>query len=309
MDEIWIGDNGRAMRFAGGYDDLFTSNFAPDLIIPEAGGALAMGIDSNSALYVADVANRVVIHYINLSPLNGASFNTMRQTIAPNTIVSLFSQGGQFGAGQQSFTTLPLPTSMQAIQVLLNGTAMPLYYVSPTQINFLVPNNAPNSGTADLQVVRTDNGQTLGDTTVTLTTVAPGLFTANGGKGQAAAINDDGTYNGPSNPISRGHVLQVFGTGLGFIAGAPNDGSAVSTATPTAATTEARINGISCPVQYSGLAPGLVGVWQLNVQIDNAVPPTSSLANRTSELIAFLNGTPSGGQGLYGIQVTVWVKQ
>ena len=64
--------------------------------------------------------------------------------------------------GTQSFTTLPLPTNMQAIQVLLNGTPMPLYFVSPGQINLLIPNNAPTSGTADLQVTRTDNGQVLG---------------------------------------------------------------------------------------------------------------------------------------------------
>ena len=279
-------------------------------MIPEVGGAVALALDSNGALYVADLANRVVIHYVGMAALNGASFNVLRQPVAPNTIVSLFSQGGQFGAGQEAFSTLPLPTMMQAIQVLLNGTPMPLYYVSPSQINFLIPNNAPTSGTADLQVVRTDNGQTLGDATITMTTVSPGLFTMPGtGKGQVAAINEDGTYNSSSNPIGRGHVLQVYGTGVGFISGAPNDGTAVSTATPTTASTTARINGILCPVQYSGLAPGLVGVWQVNVQIADAVPPTSSLSNRISELVVFLGDTPSGGAGLYGIQATIWVKQ
>ncbi len=279
-------------------------------MIPEAGAALALAIDSNNALYVADAANRVVIHYIALSALNGASFNTLRQTVAPNTIISLFSQGGQFGAGQQSFTTLPLPTSMQAIEVLLNGTPLPLFFVSPTQINLLVPNNAPTSGSADLQVLRTDNGQTLGDTTVLMTTVAPGIFTFSGtGKGQAAAVNPDGTNNGPSNAISRGQVLVVYGTGLGNIAGAPNDGSAVASATPTTNTTTAAINGIDCPVQYSGLAPELVGVWQVNLLVSQSVPPTQNLTNRTSELIVQLESTPSSSQALYGIQVTVWVKQ
>ena len=187
---------------------------------------------------------------------------------------------------------------------------MPLYYVSPGQINFLVPNNAPTSGQADLQVVRTDNGQTLGDTSINMTTVAPGLFTTNGtGKGQVAAINDDGTANNSSNAISRGHTLQVFGTGVGFIAGAPNDGSAVTTATPSTQPPTAYINGVPCTVRYSGLAPGQVGVWQANVLIADAVVPTSSLANRTSELVIQLGSTPSGGQGLYGIQVLVWVKQ
>jgi uncharacterized protein (TIGR03437 family) len=308
-DEIWIGDANRAFRFSGGYNSIFTSNFTPDLVIPEAGGSLAIALDSSGAMYVADIANRVVIHYTDMSALNGASFNTRRQTVAPNTIVSLFSKGGQFGEGQQSFTTLPLPTTMLAIQVQLNGTPMPLYYVSPSQINLLIPNNAPTSGTADLQVVRTDNGQTLGDTTIQMDTVAPGLFTGNGGQGQVAAINEDGTYNSSSNPIGRGHVLQVYGTGLGFIAGAPSDGTAVSTATPTTQTTMAFINGVPCTVPYSGLAPGLAGVWQANVLIADAVVPTTSLQNRISELVVQLGGAYSGGQGLYGIQATIWVKQ
>lgn len=309
VDEIWIGDSGRALRFSGGYSDIFSSNFTPDLIIPEAGGALAVAIDQYDALYVADIANRVAIHYIGLTPLNGASYNTLRETVAPNTILSVFSQGGQF-TGTQSFTTLPLPTSMQSLQVLLNGTPVPLYYVSPGQINCLIPNNAPTSGTADLQVLRTDNGQTLGDSTINMTTVAPGLFTINGtGKGQAAAINQDGTYNNSSNAISRGQVLTVFGTGVGFIQGAPSDGSATSGVTSTPQTTTAQINGIDCPVQYSGLAPGEVGVWQVNLMISNSVPPTSTLANRISELTVFLGSTPSGGSALYGIQVLVWVKQ
>jgi uncharacterized protein (TIGR03437 family) len=275
-----------------------------------------LAVDSSSALYVADVANRVVIHYVDLVPLNAASYNTIRPTIAPNTIISLFQKvispvvGAQFGAQTQGAPSTPLPTSMLAIEVLLNGTPLPLYYVSPTQINFLVPNSAPTSGTADLQVLRMDNGQTLGDTTITMTTVAPGLFTTNGsGKGQVVALNDDGTPNGPSNAIARGHTLQVFGTGVGFIQGAPNDGSAVTTATPSTQPAKAYINAVPCIVPYSGLAPMQVGVWQANVLIDNAVVPTSSLTNRTSELIIQLGDTVSGGQAQYGIQVTVWVKQ
>ena len=307
-DNIWVGDNGRAIRFSGGFGNLFTSNFVPDLVLAEAGG-LALAVDSNNALYVADIANRVVIHYVGLVPLNAANYLTTRNYIAPNTIVSLFSQGGQFGAGQAAFSTLPLPTNLLAIEVHLNGKALPLFLVSPSQINFFVPNNTATSGTADLQVVRTDNGQVLGDTTVGLNTVAPGLFTTNAqGTGQVAAINDDGTYNGPSNPIAREHVLQVFGTGVGNIPAAPNDGSAVSGATPTPLTTVASIGGISCPIQYSGLAPGNVGLWQVNVYIADGVVPTTSQSNKTSVLVIQLAGTPAGGPTL-GRETDVWIKQ
>ncbi len=312
-DQIWIGDNGRALRFSGGFNSLFTagtSGFTPDEVIPED-GALGLTTDEFGALYVCDAANRVVIHYIGLVALNGASYITIpsRSALAPNTIVSLFSQGGQFGSGTQSFTSLPLPTTLLAIQALLNGTPLPLYYVSPSQINLLIPNNAPTSGTADLQVVRTDNGQVLGDTTISLTTDAPGVFTANGsGTGQVAALNQDNSANSSSNPIARGNTLQVYGTGVGNISGAPNDGSAVSAATPSSLVATAYINGIQCPVSYSGLAPGLVGVWQINVQVSQNVVPTSSAPGHTSELIVEQEGTAASSAALYGIQVTVWVK-
>jgi uncharacterized protein (TIGR03437 family) len=307
-DGIWIGDNTRAVRFSGGFNSLVSTNFTPDLVLSEA-GALALAVDSANALYVADVANRVVVHYVGLSALNSANYLTSRTFLAPNTITALYSLGGQFGAGMQSASSLPLPTTMVAIQVQLNGTPLPLYYVSPSQINFLLPNNVPTSGTADLQVIRTDNGQVLGDTTINLNTEAPGLYTLNGaGTGQAAAINDDGTVNGPTNPIARTHVLQVFGTGIGFIQGAPSDGSATTGPMQTSSSTVATINGIPCAVQYSGLAPGQVGVWQVNVYIDPLVVPTSSAPNKTSQLLIQLNGTPSGGAGL-GREVDVWVKQ
>ena len=126
---------------------------------------------------------------------------------------------------------------------------------------------------------------------------------------QVAAINDDGTPNGPSNPVGRGHTLQVFGTGVGFVQGAPSDGTAVTAATSTNLPTQAFINGVACNVTYSGLAPTQVGLWQANVLIADAVVPTSSLANRTSELQILLGGVLSSSQSQLGIQVTVWVKQ
>jgi len=97
--------------------------------------------------------------------------------------------------------------------------------------------------------------------------------------------------------------LQVYGTGIGHIAGAPDDGSAVSGPTPTLQVTTASINGIPCPVEYSGLAPGLVGVWQINVRVSQDVTPTGSLADRISALVVHLAGTPSNDA-----VTSVWVK-
>ena len=206
-------------------------------------------------------------------------------------------------------SSLPLPTTLNGVQVLFNGSPAPLYYADPNQINFQVPMGAPQSGTADLQVLEAATGRILGDTTVSMNASIPGLFTQSAtGSGTVAALNQDNTVNGPTNPAVQGSVLQIFGTGQGYIPGAPPDGTATPgpLSTPNAPFviigTE-RVDGSA--ILYSGLAPGLVGVWQVNVQIplDVITLPTSP-----TQVIVDLNSIPSGGGGL-GRPVYVYVKQ
>jgi uncharacterized protein (TIGR03437 family) len=81
----------------------------------------------------------------------------------------------------------------------------------------------------------------------------PGLFTANSsGKGQAAALNQDGSVNSPANPAVKGSIAVFYGTG-GGVENLP---------------TKVFIDGIECEVLYAGQAPSLIaGAWQLNVRI------------------------------------------
>ncbi|MDQ6706822.1 MAG: hypothetical protein M3Z85_12715, partial [Acidobacteriota bacterium] len=186
---------------------------------------------------------------------------------------------------------------------------VPLYFVSPNQINFLVPMDAPTSGTADLLIVRTDTGQVLSNSAIQMDRVSPGLFTlAQTGSGQAAAINQDGTINGPQNPAPRGSVVAFYGTGQGVVPGAPPDGTAATGETPTPQKPQVIIGIAPVPpenVTYSGLAPGLPGVWQVNVKIPDTVAPTTSTVQ--TQVVLVLNSIPSGGGGL-GRPVTMWVK-
>ena len=193
---------------------------------------------------------------------------------------------------------IPFPTTLCDTQVLFNGVPAPLYLVSPTQINFYIPMGAPTSGLADVQVVRQSTGQVLGATYIHMNTVAPALFmpgNAIGTSRQAVAINyADGTVNSPTNPAARGSYVELFGTGQGFIAGAPGSpGSSLPDGTPAplsplfySADTPRVFLGadyLDCAgclqgngqVQFSGLAPGLMGVWQINIQIPpNVMSPS-----------------------------------
>jgi uncharacterized protein (TIGR03437 family) len=108
-------------------------------------------------------------------------------------------------------TGYPVPTTLGDVEVLVNGVAAPLYIVYPGQINFIVPNEAPNLGNADLEVVQVSTGQVLGAAQVPMNSVAPGAFPYPGGQTgatvYAAAINQDGTINSASNPATRGSSI------------------------------------------------------------------------------------------------------
>src|SRR5258708_5713400 len=109
--------------------------------------------------------------------------------VAPGSIASAF--GKQIGVSTESAHSLPLPTMLGGASVSVMDSAKvsrlaPLFYVSPNQINFVVP-DATATGMATVTIMNGDPVPT--STTVMVTTVAPGLFTANSqGTGVAAAI-------------------------------------------------------------------------------------------------------------------------
>src|SRR5262249_53445366 len=133
--------------------------------------------------------------------------------------------GQQFVAPNTAFTTYPVPATLADIQVLVDGVTAPLYFVGGGQINFIVPNGARTSGTADLQVIQASTGQILGAAQVPMGSVAPGAFQNPGGQTgstvYAAAINQDTTINSASNPAPKGSVISLYMTGEGNVPGAP----------------------------------------------------------------------------------------
>ena len=72
--------------------------------------------------------------------------------------------------------------------------------------------------------------------------------------------------NGPANPLPRGQVLVVYATGLGAV-------TKQGQLSVTAATVTALVNGQEVPVQFAGMAPGYIGLYQVNVPIPAAMAP------------------------------------
>jgi uncharacterized protein (TIGR03437 family) len=144
----------------------------------------------------------------------------------------------------------------------------------------------------DLQVVAQATGQVYGGAEVPLNSASPGLFTIGGtGSGQVAAQNQDGSLNSATNAQVRGGVMTLYGTGQGFVANAPPDGQATTGPLSTAVTPQILLGDVYVPaanIQYSGLAPTLVGVWQINFQV-----PATAQAGNSVPIVVLMNSIPS----------------
>jgi uncharacterized protein (TIGR03437 family) len=283
-------------------------NPAPEYSIV-TGFPLALAQDGFGNLYVAEGINRVSIFYNGLATFNAANGNDLR--IAPGMIASVYPRAENvlFGDQTAGLSTLPMPTTLGDIQVLIDNNPVPLYYVSPGQINFLVPMSMATSGTAEFQVVKASLGQVLASGSATLDRVAPALFTANGGgTGQLAALNaDDNSVNSPTNMVSRSKIISLFGTGGGYVTGAPPDGVAPTGAINIDANTRVIVGTDFVPaenISYSGLAPGFPGLWQINVKI-----PDSVLPNAQVPVVVVVNSISSNsGKGGLILRTTIAVK-
>ncbi len=216
--------------------------------------------------------------------LNGASFGT---SLSGGALASLF--GASLGSGTSGATGLPLPTTLGQTSVQMNGSNVPLIFVSPLQINFQVPWELLGQTAATLTV--SAGGAVSAPQQVTLTPAAPAIFAVSqDGRGQGAILIANagdllaapaGSVAGRSSrPARRGESVTLFCVGLGAVSNRPASGAAALSEplSLTQATPTVTIGGVSANVTFSGLAPGFVGLYQVNVQIPDGVTDGNSVA-------------------------------
>jgi uncharacterized protein (TIGR03437 family) len=202
--------------------------------------------------------------------LNAASLST-KAVVSPGTIASLF--GLNLAPAAEIDDSIPPGSMLGGTQLLLNGIAAPLFFVSPGQINFEVPTEI--SGTS-AQATVIANGRSSLPTAVQLAPVTPGIFTLNQtGTGPGAVLNQDYSVNSAQNPAAAGSAIMIYATGLGPTnpPTASGQGGGISPPSLTVATPTVLINGAPAEVLYSGLAPGFPGEYQVNAVIPPGTPP------------------------------------
>ena len=304
--EFWVTDSSAAVvrKFPKFQSLLF--NPASIGSVQSAGATLAVTQDQYGDLIVADSTNRIGFYFPGLQAINGGNFIASYR-LAPGMFAALCAAGSNCNGGAAVFgantvnasdlpNPLPLPTTIDNVQVLFNDQPVPLYYVSPTQINFYVPMGAPTGGTVNLEVVQKTTGRVYAAGPVGMNPYSPAVLMATytGKLRQAVVQNQDFTTNSPTNPAARGSIITIYAIGQGFVPNAPPDGSPapLSPLLPTPFTPAININGLFTDaytpgpgdpsdrtkfVSFSGLAPNFVGLWQINVQIPSNVTPGTQI--------------------------------
>lgn len=173
----------------------------------------------------------------------------------------------------------PLPTELLDLFLQFgDGIRAPLFYASAGQVNLQVPWEITQTQTT---LTASVGAQTSAPQTVNLAPFAPAIFSMNAqGTGQGAILDTSYHLVDESNPATAGATyIQIYCTSLGQVTNQPPTGSpapskplAETTTTPTVS-----IGNVPAQAMFSGLAPGYVGLYQVNAQVPTGAPAGSAV--------------------------------
>ena len=213
------------------------------------------------------------------SVVNGASF-AGGSALAPGSMVAIFGQN--LAESSALAATLPLPTVLLTTRVLLatpaGEVALPLFFVSPQQINALLPLDL-TLGSYSLSV---ESASVRGNAVeISVAAAAPGIFAlSSNGRGQGIFVKPDGSLVTVTNPAARGSVVLLYATGLGDVYPPVATGEPGASDEPlnrTLQTPRVFFDVFEAEVLYSGLAPGFAGLYQVNVRVPARLSPATNI--------------------------------
>lgn len=249
----------------GSTNAAFTRTLAP---LPDQSAIVNLTVSGVTILppdYDAAVAPPQINAVVNAADLSA--------NIAPGGLITLF--GTELSPVNLASAEMPLPTALANSCLTVNGLPMPILFVSPTQVNAQMPFEAVGDVTLILQTP----GGNSNNYNLVVQANAPSIFRVpapNNTTVPTIIRNDDGGLVTASHPIHRkaNEALVIYTTGLGATSPAvpsgmpaPSNPLAVALTAPTVT-----LGGVSLPVLYYGLAPGEVGVYQINVSVPGSVP-------------------------------------
>ncbi len=254
---------------------IWTATWVP---VRTSDSAVAVRVDAQSPPLAGTVqVNGQVIVNPNV-PLVGAggivSLGDYTGAPALGLLVSIFGAAladGNFPA------TVPLPTQLGSTSVIVSGTQLPLQYVSPGQINVVIPYNMTVNTPLQL-IVQRGNAISVPAPIAVFDTQPAILSTSGSGSGQGHIYKTDASGNAvladAASPAKAGDVLVIYTVGLGVVTPAvkAGDPSPYPPANASGAVS-VTIGGVPAKVVFAGLTPGGVGLYQVNVEVPGGVFP------------------------------------
>ena len=220
-------------------------------------------------------------------------------TIAPGTYIeihgtnlSLTNPGRTWAGSDFTNNGQTAPKTLDGTTVLIGSENAFVEYISPTQVNALVPSDV---GTGPMQVIVQNQSGASAPYSLTVNPVEPGMlapaaFKINGIQ-YAAALFADGTFAIPagaiagvaSRPAHPGETIVIYALGFGPVTPAIAAGTVVSQANTLASPLQILIGGVPVVPSFAGLAPAATALYQFNVPVpqvpdSNAVPLTFNVA-------------------------------
>jgi uncharacterized protein (TIGR03437 family) len=157
----------------------------------------------------------------------------------------------------------------------VNGAAAPLFAIANVngqqQINFQVPWEVASG--QNVAIAESNNGTASASISVAVLAAQPGIFNYSaGGNTFGAILHANYQLVDTANPAKPGETILIYCTGLGAVSSPPADGSPgngqITLTTPTVT-----IGGTKAMVSFSGLAPGFVGLYQINAEVPPGLKP------------------------------------
>ena len=264
-----IAVDGQGNTYAGGFGTLTLAKTNP---LSNGGGAFVVKLRQAGA----------PPFFTRQSITNAANFAS--GLAEPGGLASVFTAGLQGIPGTLKAPGYPLPNEIAGVRVKIGGIAAPLLSISDLggggqQINLQVPFEA-NVSALDVEI--SQNGLTSWVPDVDTKSTAPGLFTLDGTYGvvQHGADYSLVTSEAPAHPDE---IVVLYGTGLGPVTPAVASGAPAPFAVlPTVRTPTVKIGGQVATVEFSGLVPGLIGVYQLNARV-----PSNAAAGDQDIVVSF----------------------
>jgi uncharacterized protein (TIGR03437 family) len=240
-------------------------------------GSFSVPFNGYSRPYPAISPNGVV---------NAAS-GQIGQGLAPGSYVAIY--GSALSDALQVESTASLPVSLSQVSVSFDAGTLSLpghlHFVSPGQINVQIPWEF--QGQTSVQMKVTMGGLQSAVYTLPLAPTSPGIFEING---VAAAEDANYAVIGPNHPAVRGQPIAIFVNGLGPVSNTPASGGPSGfdwTLAQTASLPTVTIGGVNAKVDFAGLTPSTVGLYQINL----TVPASLSAGN--PQIVVSVGGVSS----------------